>query len=171
MARRANEALVRKIHDAFARGDMTVEPIPFGCAALLVAMGSAFALACSPGAAERIRAHTYPPNFNYIPAEKLESTMWQLAGRVERLDRRLRGAEAGDEALSGDVAQLLLEMEQVAAALGPGGFPSNHPMISRNVEKFRDELALARRAVELTPPSYFLAGSVSGACMHCHGPG
>jgi hypothetical protein len=143
---------------------------PFVRAALLVGVGAVCALGCSPGAAERLRSHTYPPTFNYIPAEKLELTMWQLAERVERLDRRLRGAEAGDEALRSDVMEILSEMEQVTAALGLGGFPSNHPMIARNVESFRNELAAARRAVELTPPSYFLAGSISGACMHCHGP-
>lgn len=138
---------------------------------LCVAIGAGFALACSPGATERLRSHTYAPTFNYIPAEKLEFAMWKLAERVEQLDHRLRHAEAGDEALPDDVARILTEMEQVTAALGLGGFPSNHPRISRNVESFREELAAARRAVELSPPNYFLAGSVSGACMHCHGPG
>ena len=150
-------------------------PLPLTRAALLrttrlAGIGLACVLACSPGAGERIRAHTYAPAFEYIPAEKLQFTMWKLAERVEQLDHRLRQAEADDAALRGDVAGILGEMERITAALGPGGFPSNHPMISRNIESFRDELAAARRAVELEPPSYFLAGSVSGACMHCHGP-
>lgn len=124
---------------------------------------------CTSDLLERTRAHTYPPNFNYIPNEKLDSTMWQMAAQVDELDERLREATAGDEALQGDVVRMLGEMEQTSRALGMGGWPSNHPQVSRNVETFRLDLHHARRAVELNPPSYFLAGSISGACMHCHG--
>lgn len=138
------------------------------CRAALLLGVAALLAACSPGAAARLRAHTYPPNFNYIPRDELDSTMWQLADRVKQLDDRMRTASNGDESLSADVVRILSEMEDVSRALGQGGWPSNHPRVSQNIEKFREDLSLARQAAAATPPRYFLAGSVSGTCIACH---
>jgi hypothetical protein len=60
-------------------------------------------------------------------------------------------------------------MQITSRELGPQDWPSNHPKVARNVGRFRKDLANAQRAVQVDPPSYYLAGSVSGACMHCHG--
>jgi hypothetical protein len=60
-------------------------------------------LAFSSAGLERLREHTDPPSFRYIPKAKLQSTIWKLADHAAQLD----------------------------------------------------------------PPNYFLAGSVSGACVHC----
>jgi len=125
-------------------------------------------LACSPGGLERLREHTYPPSFNYISAEQLQSTMWKLADHASRLDQLMRASRDGDETLRAQVIWQLTEMDRAAASLGPAGWPSNHPRVSRNVDGFRRDLEAARHAVELDPPNYFLAGSVSGACVHCH---
>jgi len=124
--------------------------------------------ACSPAAQERLRRHTYPPSFHYITAEQLQSTMWQLADHANRLDALMREGPPRDQELRAQVIEQLAQMGRAAAALGPGHWPSNHPRVSRNVEHFRREVEAARRAAEVDPPSYFLAGSVSGACVHCH---
>jgi hypothetical protein len=137
--------------------------------ALLALAASLASLACSPAARERLREHTYPPSFNYITQEQLHAAMWQLADHSAQLDRLMREPGAGDEPLQARVILELGEMERAAAELGPGGWPSNHPLVSRNIDRFRQDLADARHAAALEPPSFFLAGSVSGACMHCHG--
>jgi hypothetical protein len=126
------------------------------------------AVACSPKAAERLRQHTYPPDFHYIPKERIDSTMWQLAQGVSELDRLMREADPGDPQLQLRVVQALANMQEATRALGPGDWPSNHPRVSANVEAFRKDLAAARAAAAATPPSYYLAGSISGACLHCH---
>ena len=138
-------------------------------ALLALAAGIAW-LACSPGALERLRGHTYPPNFNYIPADRLRSSMWELADHASQLDRLMRQSHDGGEPLREQVILQLTEMDRAARVLGPGGWPSNHPRVSRNIDRFRQDLEAARHAAELDPPNYFLAGSVAGACMHCHGP-
>ena len=135
---------------------------------LLALAASLVASACSAGALERLRGHTYPPSFRYIPREELRSAMWRLADGSARLDRLMRASAGGDEALQGWVIRELQGMESAAAELGPEGWPSNHPRVSRHIDRFRQDLADARHAAELDPPGYFLAGSVSGACMHCH---
>jgi len=131
-------------------------------------VGVGAGLGCAQGDLERLRGHTYPPSFNYISAEQMKSTMWALAGHAEELDQLMNESSEGDEALQAQVIRLLGEMDRDAQALGPGDWPSNHPRVSRNVESFRRELRDARRTAELDPPNYFLAGSVTGACVQCH---
>lgn len=125
-------------------------------------------LGCGPGGLARLREHTYPPSFNYISPEQMQSTMWALAAHAEELDRLMNESTQGDEALQAQVIGLLTEMDRDAQKLGPGEWPSNHPRVSRNVEAFRRELRDARRAAGQAPPNYFLAGSVTGACVQCH---
>ena len=135
--------------------------------AVALAVGSG-PLGCSEHARERLREHTYPPSFNYIPQERLRSTMWDLAYHVTQLDQRMRDPKVGGDALQLEVIRELDEIQRAAAALGPGDWPSNHPQVSRNIDAFRNDLYAARRAAEVRPPNYFLAGSIAGACTNCH---
>jgi hypothetical protein len=125
-------------------------------------------LGCSSASLERVREHTYPPTFNYISEDQLQSTMWDLAAHAAELDRLMRESHAADENLQQQVVFQLTELTRVAEAMGPGDWPSNHPRVSRNIGQFRRDLEAARHAAELDPPNYFLAGSVTGACIHCH---
>lgn len=141
---------------------------PAPCRALAALAAAGAWLACAPGGLEGLRKHTYPPTFTYISDEQLRSTMWRLADHASQLDRLMRAPHDGGEALRAQVIWQLTEMDRAAVALGPTGWPTNHPRVSRNVEGFRRELEAARHAAELDPPNYFLAGSVSGACVQCH---
>ena len=123
---------------------------------------------CSGDGRSMLRAHTYPPDFNYVPPEKLQSAMWQLAADVRQIEVAVQLAEAGEPVSPAAVGGLLDEMERVASTLGPGDTPSNHPRISQNVQRLRDDIQRARRGVGLDPPNYFWAGSLSGACRYCH---
>lgn len=125
---------------------------------------------CANGDAETIRSLTYPPHFNYIPPEKLKSTMWQLAAEIRQLEQVLAVAERGDAVPRETIAALLDRMQRSAAALGPGNVPSNHPRIADNVDRLRDDIRRARRGVDFDPPNYFWAGQLSGACRYCHAP-
>jgi hypothetical protein len=115
------------------------------------------------------RAYVYAPTFNYITDEQLQSSMWQLAAGVESLEARLAPSVAPSKMQQADVIRTLTQMDAAAARLGPEGWPSNHPRITQRLGWFRDRVASAKRAAEVDPPSYFLAGSLSGACYACHG--
>ena len=124
-------------------------------------------VACSGGQggmAERLRARTYPPDFRYIPTERLHSTMGQLASHMTRLEQLLREPDEKRD----EIVALLVAMDRSAASLGPGGWPSNHPRVSRNIEAFRGDLAAARRAAALDPPAFQLARTLSDSCTSCH---
>lgn len=94
--------------------------------------------------------------------------MGQLGAYAWRLDELMRLSERGVEPSQAEVVRLLQAMERVAASLGPGDWPSNHARVSRNLERFRADVAAARQAAERDPPSYYRAGVVTGACSQCH---
>jgi hypothetical protein len=130
--------------------------------------GAGLASGCR-GALETTRDHTYAPSFNYVTDQQLSSAMWQLASGVTSLERILSPERVltGESRL--DVIRILERMDAAAATLGPAGWPSNHPRITQEIGNFREQLALAKRAVEAEPPSYYRAGTISGACLACHG--
>ena len=145
---------------------MTSEAAKSILPAIVVGM-AAFGLACN-GVAERVRDRTYAPSFNYLSTQELHSAMGQLGAYASRLDQLMRANEDGVEPSQAEVVQLLMAMERVSASLGPGDWPSNHPRVSRNIQRFRDEVSAARQAAEANPPSYYRAGVVTGACSYCH---
>lgn len=131
--------------------------------------GAVLAMAgCSTDFLGRARQYTYPPSFNYITDEQLQGTMWQLAAHVNTLDELLDDERTPSPAERLQIITVLEQMESVSQELGPRDWPSNHPGISRNVGSFRDDVARARRSVQLEPPGYEFARSVPDACMHCH---
>jgi hypothetical protein len=138
--------------------------------AVCLLAAAALTASCFVDWGARLRARTYPPDFHYISTEQLQSAMWQLADSEAALDRTMRDPDLDATTRRRVVIDLLGRMQRAAEQLGPGALASNHPRVSRNVDAFRRDLRDAREAVEREPPSYFLAGSVSGACMHCHAP-
>ena len=121
------------------------------------------------GLLQTTREHTYAPSFNYVTDEQLQSAMWQLASGVASLERILAPERVITSEARLDAIRVLERMDAAAATLGPAGWPSNHPRITQEIGGFREELAAAKRAIVAEPPSYYLAGSISGACLACHG--
>jgi len=117
-----------------------------------------------------LRRHTYPPNFKYIDREQLQSTMWQLADTVHTLDRLMREPGPIDPTRRAQVRRLLGTMIADTHTLQAQGRPTNHPLLSENMEGFERDVAQALAGVEAEPPNYYLVGTVSGACLTCHSP-
>jgi hypothetical protein len=117
-----------------------------------------------------LRRHTYPPNFKYITREQLHSAMWQLADNVRALDAVMRQPGPIDAARHAEVERLLLAMRDDTAALQASGRPTNHPLIGEYLKTFQRDVSQALAGVEAVPPSYYLAGSISGACLPCQTP-
>ena len=136
---------------------------------LFVALAAVTMFSACTGFSSWLRQHTYPPGFNYIPPEQLRSTMWQLARDVRQLERTVREPGEIDEPRRADILRLLASMEDVTGKLSKQGQRSNHPMIDNNLSAFRQDIDLARKAVENVPPNYALVGLLPGACVYCHG--
>ena len=121
------------------------------------------------GALDATRRHTYAPDFNYITDAQLQSAMWQLAAGTSRLDEILGTGTPVTFEQRRSVIQILQSMQSAADSLGPEGWPSNHPRITQHLPRFQEQLDRALRNVQLEPPSYYLAGTIAGACHACHG--
>lgn len=128
--------------------------------------------------ADSIRRHTYPPEFQYLDPQTVDTAMLKLTRAVQQLTDTLARRPGGSSSkttaaesppdVQADVVQLLESMRQSMARLG--GTPSNHPVIAAHRETFIADIERAIAAARAEPPNYFFAGSVAGSCRHCHAP-
>jgi hypothetical protein len=118
--------------------------------------------------ASRVRKYTYPPTFHYITDEQLRSTMWRLAYHSRELRDLMRSPEYV-AAHRPEVLRHLEGMENATLDLNRSGWPTNHPLVDANRSTFLRDIKTAREAISREPPNFLLAGSVSGACVYCHG--
>ncbi len=118
-------------------------------------------LSCgAPSSAVRLEA--YPPSFNYIERGQLRSKMWRLAKDVRALNEAMNSTSAEE------INTILSRMELEALDLQKAGQKTNHPKLDENLDRFVAQVVGARKAAQAEPPNYFLAGTISGACMSCH---
>ena len=121
-------------------------------------------LGCST-ALEVTRSATYPVDFAYIDRATVRTEMHAIASKVYALDIALRKDPAPE---TQEVDAILQEIAHIANALNPGRPDSNHPLLSKHLPQFLEDVAAARRGLEAHPPNYFMAGSISGSCIYCH---
>jgi hypothetical protein len=120
-------------------------------------------------AGPRLREHTYPPSFEYVERSNLHSAMWQLAVDIQRLDRTLREPVSDPAQHQQQVMEILTQVEDAVASIATPGRVTQHPLLNRNLPRFRELVQRARDDVARTPPSYFSASALSGSCAACHG--
>jgi hypothetical protein len=113
---------------------------------------SAPALGCG-GFDKWVRQYTYPPDFRYITPEELHSTMWQLAYHSRELQRLMRLSD-NPELYRDEIIEQLRGMERAAERLDQSGWPTNHPLVDMNLANFRNDIRIAREAVERDPPTF-----------------
>ena len=117
-----------------------------------------------------IRKLTVPPNFHYIPYERVQSSMWMLASEVHRLDELLRASPDSTNVLvQGEIQSSLRRMAAAVEQIDHPGQTTQHPALNRNLDRFAERIANAQRGADRTPPNYFQASALSGSCFICHG--
>jgi len=124
-------------------------------------------VACGDGGAS-LREYTYPPSFEYVDESRLHSAMWELAGETETLDALLREPTSDPAAQQRAVAASLERMEAAVARLDTPGRVTQHPLLNRNLPRFRERVRRARADVATTPPYYGTAVGVAESCSMCH---
>jgi outer membrane biogenesis lipoprotein LolB len=127
--------------------------------------------ACSSGVLETVRKVTYPPDFNYISKQKLQSTMHQFGWYTALLDNSLRDTSTVNYEQRQNAISILNKMETLSHELGTQSLSSNHNIVSFNIDQFRQNIVNARTGLEMEPPNYYLAGSVTAYCTNCHASG
>ncbi len=138
---------------------------------VVVVMAGAVLVGCSsstvpPPASEP----TFPQDFTYITREQLDFAMWQLAKEVHGLNQVMRAPGSIDEHRRAQILGHLTVMETTARNVkGQPGWHSSHPVLDEKLAVFAADVGRARRAAQGDPPNYYLAGSVAGACLYCHG--
>jgi hypothetical protein len=134
--------------------------------ATLAALGFA-SISCEGDTMRRVRMSQYPPDFHYITEGEIRSTMGELAVNVVALDETL-SQEGGPRPEERDeVIAILKRMRGLAGQLKKGS-KSNHPRIDDNAPRLRHDIERALVRASATPPVYYDAGRLVGACTYCH---
>jgi hypothetical protein len=142
----------------------------------------AFASVSCAGVAREVRRHTYAPSFRYLDEEQIQTAMGHLSRDVVELDRALRGVPRPDDAgwsgalpgpidVSGRdrIVAILDRMVHTADGIDVRALATNHPELGQGIEAFRRDLVAARAEAAQNAPRHFLAGTITGACLYCHG--
>ena len=117
-----------------------------------------------------VRKLTMPPNFHYIPHERVKSSMWMLASEVHRLDELLRTSpDSTNVDAQREIQSSLRRMSAAVEQIDHPGQTTQHPVLNRNLDRFAERIANAQRGADRTPPNYFQASALSGSCFICHG--
>jgi hypothetical protein len=124
---------------------------------------------CGKTLPEFFRGHTYPADFRYVPEEELRTSMWILGRETVELRSVLADPSLSDSTRRTRAELLLGGMEDTTRKIGVEQSPSNHPELQSGLEALLGDIHVAREGVNHDPPNYFMAGSVSGACLYCHG--
>ena len=117
---------------------------------------------------ELIRRATYPPDFNYVSGQELQSSMDRLGYNLQRLDEALEPASSSQQVEQRAVVEILGDIERIGTNLRAGSSGSNHPFLEDHMSDFVVQVGRARIAAMANPPSYYLAGRVAGGCVNCH---
>jgi len=110
----------------------------------------------------------YPPPFDYSDGEELRSRMTQLSYELQQLDLALMAEGDNRPSLPEQVGRNLENIERIAGFLQEGDLSSKHPFLQSNMRNFLADVRRARMDVSASPPRYYMAGRISGACINCH---
>jgi hypothetical protein len=125
--------------------------------------------ACSLGT--NLTYAPYPPDFEIVPRERIESSMWVLAAEIRDLDRLIRAPLDEDDPVLRERVRLSLDRMTIAARRlrTSGRSTPHHPVLGQHLDDFLLRLERASRALDRTPPDYFQASALAGGCFLCHG--
>lgn len=132
--------------------------------ACLAALASS---ACNSDFASAVRQVTYPPDFVYVSGEDLRSNMRRLSNQLAQLDDVLIESETRQPDPQ-EVVIILSRIEQISSSMRAGEAGASHAFLEREMPDFVNEVSRARLAAMMTPPDYYLAGRITGACLNCH---
>lgn len=137
-----------------------------GMPAVLTVCG--LVLGCSGASNDAFPQIASPPPFDYADGAELRSGMHQLAFELQQLDMVLgMGDEAGIETRD-QIVSSLDDIERIGNDLQRDVIGSSHTFLQLDLQNFLNTVNQARMAAERTPPRYYMAGRVSGACVNCH---
>jgi hypothetical protein len=110
----------------------------------------------------------YPTDFSVGVDPVMSTGMQQLGYQLQQLDLALMGAHDQRPDLSQYASSILLEVERIAGFLQAEDISVNHLFLRDDMNSFLTDVRQAREHTSMSPPQYYLAGRISGACINCH---
>ncbi len=135
---------------------------------LFVALNFMFLVVACSGAGGGFPQIANPPPFDYVDGEELRSGMHQLAFELQHLDMALASENDASPNLQQRVVSSLEGIERIGGILLTRDLSSTHAFLKDDMTRFLSGVSRALFDAERSPPRYYLAGRVSGACVNCH---
>lgn len=110
----------------------------------------------------------YPADFTYLTTGDVRNSMQAFALGISRLDTLLSEAETNPEKQQPAVVEELKRLERIADDLGAGPQRTNHLLIDAHIDRFKEDIVVARMEAAASPPSYYKTGLLIGGCTGCH---
>jgi len=124
--------------------------------------------ACQTAAVESAGAEASAATSTAAAKPQLKSIkrgMWSFAKVIRELYGEL-GRKGGPR--KQEVLTQIDAIDGVASQLQDFGDATGHPLMTKQIPRFRKELAFARKHVDQDKPEFTFAGSITGACTSCH---
>lgn len=116
--------------------------------------------------------NTSAPDFNYESGQSLPSKMQQLALQLQLLDWSLSRNSSGQDGRKNmqqqEVLSILRRMDSIGSNVLAEEISTSHQFLQNYMDDFLLRVDQASTTAADTPPSYYLAGQVSGGCTNCH---
>ncbi len=106
---------------------------------------------------------------NAATSTESNDILLELARGAWELDQLMDQSGAAGDRQSKAVVRVLSRMRDAIPTPTDDAALGSHPLIDVSLAAFRQDIIRARENAARKPPNYFWAGSVSGACVHCHG--
>ena len=115
-----------------------------------------------------VRKATYPPGFVYLDNKQVHSSMQKMAISIDKIHQLLDTATITSDGRKSGVIEELDKIKQATDGLAASGIVSNHRVITDNIGAFRQELRMARQAVDTSAPDYTPTSKLVAQCLDCH---
>ena len=105
----------------------------------------------------------------YLEHDEIRFMMQKMAAMVFNLDKLVTESPNLDDAeRKYAVIEQLGEIKKVAIKLGAGPKKTNHYLIDKGIDRFVDDVELARNSAQVDPPQYDPAVRLIDQCRRCH---
>ena len=105
----------------------------------------------------------------YLEYDEIRFMMQKMAAMVFNLDKLVTESPNLDDIdRQYAVVEQLGEIEKVAIKLGAGPKKTNHFIIDNGIDRFVDEVEVARNSAQADPPQYDHAVRLIDQCRRCH---
>ena len=125
------------------------------------------AAACADDGRKKTDPIVAPP-LDELTDSQVRTTMGRIAGHMIVVDEIIQVADPAHPAERAKLSSELKTVLELIEGFGPEALDPHHQQFGWRLVTLRDDVRLARAAVDAEPPEYDLVRNLSSSCTYCH---